>query len=68
MLTGFSVENPKAKTDESSLKTKPAKDVKNAELVRKYSSILEFTLFKEAKVNLVWSRFSREKVSKWCYI
>ncbi|MBV6444121.1 MAG: septal ring lytic transglycosylase RlpA family protein [Ignavibacteriales bacterium] len=50
MLTGFSVENPKAKTDESSLKTKPAKDVKNAELVRKYSSILEFTLFKEAKV------------------
>lgn len=43
ILTGFSVENPKAKADESSLKTSPARSIKSAELVRKYSSILEFS-------------------------
>lgn len=47
ILTGFSVENPKAKAEESSLSKTPAK---SAELVRKYSSILEFSNPKDAKV------------------
>ncbi|MBK7866022.1 MAG: hypothetical protein IPJ75_02955 [Ignavibacteriales bacterium] len=46
VLTGFSVENPKAK----SMNLPRRENCKNAEMVRKYSSILEFSNPRKGKV------------------
>lgn len=63
ILTGFSVENPKAKADESSLKNNPAKTSKSAEIVRKYSSILEFSEPRNGKVTWYGPGFHGRKTA-----
>jgi rare lipoprotein A len=60
VLTGFSVENPKTKTDESSLSKKPVKPV---EIVRKYSSILEFSSSRKARVTWYGPGFHGRKTA-----
>lgn len=60
LLTGFSVENPKAKVDESSLAGKTAE---NAEVVRKYSSILEFSNPRKGKVTWYGPGFHGRKTA-----